>query len=160
MAWTCPDCKRSFGAKGRNHMCAPGLTLAEYFADARPEAEPIFHRINDRFETLDGDLIVDPLAKKILFKNGPTVCILESMTKWVAIGFTLRRRLTSNRLSRKVVDYQGKYYHVLNLTDPDQVDDELLDWLTDAFYRGDPPGDGADPMVPDDIDEDFLGGWD
>lgn len=160
MAWTCPDCRRSFGAKGRSHLCRPGLTLEEFFTTARPEAEPIFRRINDHLETLDGDLIVDPLSKKILFKNGPTVCILESMTKWVAIGFTLHRRLSTTRLSRKVTDYQGKYHHVVNLTDPQQVDDELLDWLTEAFHRGDPPSGGADPMVPDDIDEDFLGDWD
>ena len=141
-------------------MCQPGLTLEEYFTNARPEAEPIFRAINDHLETLDGDLIVDPLSKKILFKNGPTICILESMTKWVALGFTLRRKLNSKRLSRKVTDYQGKYYHVVNLTDPEHVDDEILEWLTEAFYRGEPPDTGADPMVPDDIDADFLGEWD
>jgi hypothetical protein len=85
MAWTCPNCDRRFGAPGQSHMCAPGLTLTEYFAGARPEAEPIFHAINDHLETLDGDLIVDPVNdRKILLKNGPTFAILESMTKWVA----------------------------------------------------------------------------
>ncbi len=160
MAWTCPKCDRSFGAKGTGHMCRPGLTLDEHFATARPEAEPIFNVINRHLETLDGDLIVDPLEKKILFKNGPTIAILDSMTKWVALGFTLRRKVASNRFSRKVTEYQGKYYCVLNLTDAAQVDPEVLDWLTEAFYKGDVPTDGADPMVPDDIDEDFLGGWD
>ncbi len=160
MAWTCPDCKRSFGAKGRNHMCQPGLTLEEHFAAARPEAAPIFEVINAHLETLDGDLIVDPLSKKILFKNGPTIAILESMTKWVALGFTLRRRVVSTRFSRKVIDYQGKFYHVVNLTSAAQVDDELLEWLSEAFHKGDGPSVGADPMVPDDIDDEFLGSFD
>ena len=158
MAWTCPDCDRSFGARGRQHLCAPGLTLEEFFAGARPEAEPIFAVIDAHLQTLDGDLIVDPLAKKILFKTGPTFAILESMTKWVAIGFTLYRRLESGRLSRKVVDDGGKYHHVVNLTSADQVDEELLEWLGEAFHGDDPPASGAgDPLVPDDIDEDFLG---
>lgn len=160
MAWTCPKCKRSFGAKGTGHMCRPGLTLEEFFAGARPEAKPIFDVINDHLETLDGDLIVDPLDKKILFKNGPTIAILDSMTKWVALGFTLRRRAASNRFSRKVTDYGGKFYHVVNLTDPEQVDGEILEWLTEAFYKGDVPQIHGDSMVPDDIDEDFLGEWD
>jgi len=160
MAWTCPECQRSFGAEGLGHMCTPGLTLEEHFASARPEAEPIFTIVNDHLETLEGDLIVDPLSKKILFKNGPTIAILESMTKWVALGFTLRRRVASKRFSRKVVDYQGKFYHVINLTSPDEVDDEVLEWLTEAFYKGDVPSEGVDPMVPDDIDDDFLGGFD
>lgn len=141
-------------------MCQPGITLEEYFASARPEAEPIFEAVNAHLTALDGDLIVDPLSKMIRFKNGPTVCILESKTKWVALGFTLRRRVASKRFSRKVVDYQGKFFHVINLTSPDEVDDEVLEWLTEAFYKGDAPSEGADPMVPDDIDDDFLGGFD
>jgi hypothetical protein len=138
-------------------MCAPGLTLDQFFAAARPEAEPIFQAINAHLVTLDGDLIVDPLAKKILFKNGPTFAILETMTRWVALGLTLRRRLESGRLSRKVVDYGGKYHHVFNLTSVDQVDDELIEWIEEAFYGDDPPGAVGDSLVPDDIDEDFLG---
>lgn len=160
MAWTCPECKRSFGAKGTSHMCKPGLTLDEYFATSRPEAQPIFERINAHLETLDGDLIVDPLAKKLLFKNGPTIAILDSMTKWVALGFTLRRKVASKRFSRKVSEMNGRYYHVMNLTEAEQVDDEVLEWLTEAFYKGDVPEEGSDSMVPDDIDEDFLGEWD
>ena len=141
-------------------MCQPGLTLAEHFAGARPEAKPIFDVVNAHLETLDGDLIVDPLEKKILFKNGPTIAIMDSMTKWVALGFTLRRKVESKRFSRKVSEMNGRYYHVLNLTDPAQVDDEVLGWLTEAFYKGEVPDEGGDSMVPDDIDEDFLGEWD
>ena len=70
----------------------------------------------------------------------------------------MRRKITSKRFSRKVIEYQGKFHHVINLTDADQVDEQLLEWLTEAFYRGDPPS--LDPMVPDDIDEDFLGSFD
>ena len=115
MAWTCPNCDRRFGAPGQSHMCAPGLTLTEYFAGARPEAEPIFHAINDHLETLDGDLIVDPVnARKILFKNGPTFAILDSMTKWVALGVTLTRKLDTQRQSRKVTETGSKYHHVFN----------------------------------------------
>lgn len=158
MAWTCPKCKRAFGTKGTGHMCRPGLTLDEHFATARPEAKPIFDRVHGHLETLDGDLIVDPLEKKILFKNGPTIAVLDSMTKWVALGFPLRRKVASSRFSRKITSFQGKFHHVLNLTDPEQIDDEVLEWLTEAFYKGDVPSEG-DSMVPDDIDADFLGEW-
>ena len=158
MAWTCPNCDRRFGAPGQSHMCAPGLTLEEYFAGARPEAEPIFRVINDHLETLDGDLIVDPVnARKILFKNGPTFAILDSMTKWVALGMNLTRKLDTPRLSRKIAEAGANNYHVFNLTSVEMVDDELLGWLTEAFYRGKPPSADGDDLIPDDIDEDFLG---
>lgn len=138
-------------------MCQPGLSIDEYLSTARPETRPIFERVSQHLAALDGDLIVDPLSSKVLFKNGPVIATLESMTKWVALGFTLRRRLESTRMSRKVTEYQGKYWHVLNLTDADQLDDELLAWLTEAFYRDSaPPSIGGDPMVPDDLDDDYL----
>ena len=78
----------------------------------------------------------------MLFKNGPTFCIVTPMKRWVAVGFSLRRRLDTGRLSRKVSDGGSRFYHVVNIDDPDDVDDELLAWLTEAYNHGDP--DAAD----------------
>ena len=172
VAWTCPDCKRSFGAVGRGHICAPGLTNEEFIDGSPAFVRPVFERVDAHLRSVDevagGDLIVDPLSDKVLFKNGPTFAILEVKTKWVAIGFSLRRRLESGRLSRKVADYGTKFFHVVNATDADVVDDELRDWLTEAYHHGDPDAADAfrgadsvdvmaapsndDPMLPDDID--------
>lgn len=157
--WTCPDCDRDFGAVGRNHMCTPGLTI-DAFLDGAPEfVAPVFRRVHEHLLSIDEEgLIVDPLAKKVLFKNGPTFCILDVKTKWVAIGFTLRRKLESARLSRKTADYGGKFHHVVNVDDPDLIDDEFESWLTEAFHHGverssdDAMASGSDPMIPDDID--------
>ena len=55
------------------------------------------------------------------------------MTKWVAVCFNLDRKLTSDRLSRKVVEHGGRFYHVVNVPDAAQIDELLLDWLTEAW---------------------------
>ena len=159
--WTCPDCRREFGATGQGHMCQPGLTVAE-FLDRSPDfTGPVFEAVHDHLVSVDrehaeGSLIVDPLAGKVLFKNGPTFCILDVKTKWVAVGFSLRRRLDSGRLSRKVVDDGSKCFHVVNVADPVLIDDEFRTWLTEAYLHGGEPAQpasvGSDPMVPDDID--------
>ncbi len=100
-------------------MCAPGMTLEEYFAQAQPWEEPIFEVVEQHLSALAGDdLIIDPITMGIMFKHGPMVCELRSMKKWVALGFVLDRRLSSSRLSRKVIDYQGKFFHVINVDDP------------------------------------------
>lgn len=160
--WTCPDCKRSFGAVGRGHMCSPGLTVEQFLLDAPGFVEPVFRAVNDHLRAVDddhgGDLIVDPVPHKVLFKNGPTFCIVDVKTKWVAVGFSLRRPLETGRLSRKISDSGGRYYHVVNVDDPDLIDDEFRAWLTEAYHHG-AAGKAAarspinlDPMVPDDID--------
>lgn len=176
-AWRCPDCKREFGAVGRGHICTPGLSIEEFLEGSPEFVGPVVERIHEHLVAVDasadGELIIDPLEKKVLLKNGPTFAILDVKTKWLAVGFSLRRKVESDRLSRKVVDYGSKYFHVVNITAADSVDDELCDWLTEAYHHGDPnaadafrdvredaEGSGdvssaassVDPMLPDDID--------
>ena len=47
------------------------------------------------------------------------------MTKWVAVCFNLERKLTHERLARKVVEHSGRHYHVVNVGDADEIDDLL-----------------------------------
>jgi hypothetical protein len=160
--WTCPECDRQFGKTNQGHMCSPGFTLEEYFASAKAWEQPIYEVVANHLTGL-GDVIIDPIAMGIMFKNGPMCCELRAKTKWTALGFSLRRKLESGRLSRKVVDYGGKYFHVINIREPDEIDDEVLGWLTEAWHvaGGTEPAEplaeadgGAlgDGMVPDDLD--------
>jgi len=132
--WTCPNCNRVFGKVHQSHLtCEPALTLDEYFAQARPFEEPIFRAVHDGIGGLDG-LIIDPIGIGILLKNGPMFAELRPKTKWTAVGFSLGRKLETNRLSRKVVDYGKKYFHVINIDDPKQIDDQIIEWLTEAYH--------------------------
>ncbi len=157
-------------------MCNPGLSIEEFLEVSPSFVPPVFERVHDLLVAVDassgGELIVDPLAAKVLFKNGPTFAILDVKTKWVAVGFSLRRKLESGRLSRKVADYGSKFFHAVNVADADLIDDELRGWLTEAYHHGDPDAADAhrddrggdedsdvvsasssdDPMLPDDID--------
>ena len=162
--WTCPDCRREFGRRGQSHMCSPGLGVDEYFASAQPWERPVFDVVAAHLESL-GDVIIDPIAMGILFKNGPTFCHLRAMKRWTALGFRLDRKLVSNRLSRKVAEYGTTFFHVINVDSADEIDDEVLGWLTEAYHVAGgtldtlelppEPGVGSDPMVPDDVDDPF-----
>jgi hypothetical protein len=168
--WTCPDCGREFGAVGRGHICQPGLTMEEFLDSALPVARPVVETIVAHLRAVDHDdlLIVDPVDSAVLLKAGPTFALLRPMKRWVAVGFSLRRKLESSRLSRKVADHGSRYHHVVNIDDAAGVDDELLAWLVEAFLgevpapvaaagaAGDGPAGPGDPMVPDDIDDELL----
>ena len=163
--WTCPRCKRVFGRKNQSHLqCDEALSIDEYFSQAKPWEQPIFEAIEAHFSSKVGDVIVDPLPIGILLKNGPMFAELRAKTKWTAIGFHLPRRLSSARLSRKVIDYGKKHFHVINADSADVVDDELLEWLTEAYHfaggtlatyrdgKADQSVAGSG-MIPDDIDD-------
>ena len=156
--WTCPSCARDFGKPNQPHMCNPGLSIDEYFATAQPWERPIFDVVAGHLQSL-GDVIIDPLQMGVLFKNGPMAVSLRAMKKWTALGFNLRRRLESGRLSRKVVDHNGKFWHIINIDDAAEIGDEILEWLTEAYLvaggaSGTMPKAAGVSMVPDDIDLD------
>ena len=116
-------------------MCAPGMTVEEFFAGSKPWERPIYDVMIDHLNEL-GPVAVDPVQVGIFFKNGPMFAEFRPMKKWVAVTFVLPVKLEHPRLSRKVIPtggQGGKWYHVVNVASADEVDDVLLDWLTEAY---------------------------
>ncbi|MEM7337448.1 MAG: DUF5655 domain-containing protein [Actinomycetota bacterium] len=118
-------------------MCAPGLTIEEFFAQSQPWERPVFDRVRSHLDDL-GPLIVEPVQVGILFKNGPTFAELRPKKKWIALSFMHPVPQASNRFSRKITRVGGtgsRYYHVLNVDDPGQIDEQVNDWLTEAYFE-------------------------
>ena len=132
MAWICPECGRSFRRAGQSHDCAPALELEEYFATGPSWERPIFETVLAHLETL-GPMIVEPVSVGIFIKSNGSFVELRPKTKWVTLSFALARHLQSPRISRKPIASGRKIFHFVNLTSPDQVDDELRGWLTESF---------------------------
>lgn len=114
------------------------MTLEEYLATGPPHERPVFDAVWAHLSTLVDDegngVHLEPVSVGVFFKRSTTFAQLRPMTRWVALWFGLRRRLTTDRLSRKVVVSGSRFHHVVNLADPSQVDDELRGWLTEAFF--------------------------
>ena len=134
--WTCPECCRPFGRAKQTHMCAPGLTLDEFFADSHERERPIFDAVRSHLDEL-GPFDLDPVQVGILFKNGPVFAELRPKKRSMALSFMLPIKLDSPRLSRKVLEAgnQGnKFYHVINIEQAAEIDDQIRDWLTEAYF--------------------------
>ena len=114
------------------------MDLDEYFSTGPERERPIFEAVWEHLSTLvsdDGDEVyIEPVSVGIFFKGRRTFAQLRPMTKWVALSFNLDRRLDSRRLSRKVMAHGGRFAHVVNIAEPTQVDDQIRDWLTEAFF--------------------------
>jgi len=135
--WTCPECDRRFGRTNQGHECAPALSLDEYFETGPDFERPIFEAVCEHLATvtdLDGDdLWIEPVSVGIFVKRKSTFLSLRTMTKWIAVCFFLDRKLKHGRLSRKVQEHNGRFYHVVNVKSPAEVDGQLCDWLTEAW---------------------------
>ncbi len=134
--WTCPDCDRRFGRTNQGHDCAPALSLDEYFSTGPPWERPVYDAVQAHLDTIQGDPpYVEPVSVGLFCKHGSrTFLQLRPMTKWVAIGFVLHRKIDHPRLARKVVGEGTRWYHVVNVRDPDEVDGQLRGWITEAYH--------------------------
>jgi hypothetical protein len=130
--WTCPECGRLFGRAGQSHDCAPGLSVEEYFATGPPHECPIFDAVMAHVRTL-GPVHADVVSVGIFLKNPRKFAELRPKDRWVAISFPLRRRAHHRTITRKVVEYGPRFWHVANVHGPDEVDEDLLGLLTEAY---------------------------
>ena len=131
--WICPSCQRRFGRSNQGHECAPALSVDEYFETGPDFERPIFERVLGHLQRSDPDVWFEPVSVGIFFKRRTNFVQLRTKTKWVAVCFNLDRKLSTDRLSRKVVDHGSRHYHVVNIASVDQIDDTLLGWLTEAW---------------------------
>ena len=109
------------------------MTLEEYFSTGPPFERPVFDAVIDHLATV-GPVYVEPVSVGIFLKRSLTFAQLRPMTRWVAVSFTLHRTVSSARIARKVIDTGRSRYHVVNVRGPDEVDDVLCDWLTEAYF--------------------------
>ena len=132
MPWTCPECGRQFRRTRQSHECAPAMTLDEYFATGPPHERPVFDAVMAHLATL-GPVHVEPVSVGIFIKRDGSFMELRPMERWVAMSFSLRRRAQHRTIVRKVMPYHGRYYHVANVTGPEDLDHALLDLITEAW---------------------------
>lgn len=132
-AWTCPKCDRRFGRRNQSHECAPAMTLDDYFAaDGPPFERPVFEAVYAHLASL-GPLHLEPVSVGLFFKRSRTFVELRPMTRWMKLSFILSHRVDDPRISRALSVSGSRVYHETRLRGPDDVDEQVRGWLTDAY---------------------------
>jgi hypothetical protein len=108
------------------------MPLEEYLRSGPPFERPIVEAVLEHLRTV-GEVHVEPLSVGVFLKRAQTFAQLRPMTRWVALHFALPRPVTHARIVRKPIPSSGRYHHVANVRSRDDLDDELLGWLTEAF---------------------------
>jgi hypothetical protein len=110
------------------------MSLDEYFATGPEYERPIFDAVMGHLDTV-GPVHVEPVAVGIFLKRAQCFAQLRPMTRWVALSFRLPRHVRSPRIARKVEHTGSTYHHVVNLRGPEDVDDEVREWLTESYVN-------------------------
>jgi hypothetical protein len=130
--WVCPSCGRQFGRVKQSHECAPAMTVEEYFSTGPPHERPIFEAVMAHLATV-GPVYVEPVSVGIFLKRSRTFTELRPMQKWVAMSFSLSHPVQHRTITKKVMLYSGRYYHIANVREPSDLDDDLKGMLTEAY---------------------------
>jgi hypothetical protein len=110
------------------------MSLEEYFSTGPEHERPICEAVISHVRSL-GPVHVEPVSVGILLKRAQTFAQLRPRDRWVALSFSLPRKVEHERITRKVVQYHGRYYHVANLRSAGDLDDRLRGWLAEAYLN-------------------------
>lgn len=135
--WICPNCERPFGRVGQSHMCMPTMSADDYFADREPEDREIFVEVEAALDAC-GPVEIEFVSVGVLFKTTRTIVELRPRRRGMAVSILLPEEVGSSRVTKRAkVGQRGVAVSIL-LTSPDDVDDELIGWLQDAFDAAEP----------------------
>jgi hypothetical protein len=108
------------------------MTLEEYFSTGPSFERPVFDAVMAHLRTL-GEPFLEPVSVGVFVKrDGVGVLQLRPMTKWVALCLFMPRTVRDRRISRKPIE-AGRAVHVVNVRGPDDVDDVVREWITEAW---------------------------
>jgi hypothetical protein len=113
------------------------MTLTDYFSTGPAIERPIFDAVMAHLDTL-GPVHVEPVSVGIFLKSPRKFAELRPMQRWVALSFSLPRTVDHPLITRKVLAYGNRRYHVVNLRGPDDLDDDIRGWLTEAYFDSAP----------------------
>jgi hypothetical protein len=110
------------------------MTVEEYFATGPERERPIFDAVMEHLGTL-GPVHVEPVSVGIFLKRAQSFAQLRPKQRWVALSFSLPRTVRHPLINRKPIPHGGRYFHVVDLAGPDDLDDEIRSWLTEAYLE-------------------------
>jgi Domain of unknown function (DUF5655) len=110
------------------------MSVTDYFSTGPSHERPIFDAVMAHLANV-GPVHVEPVSVGIFLKRSRTFAELRPMRDWVALSFTLSRTVRHRTITRKVIAYGSGFFHIANLRSPADFDDDLRDWLTEAYLR-------------------------
>lgn len=130
--WVCGSCGRHFARNRQSHECSPAMSIEEYFTTGPPHERPVFDAVYQFLSTL-GPVHVEPVSVGIFIKKNGSFVELRPKTRWVALSFSLPRRIDSAKIARKPIDTGSRVFHVVNLRTPADLDGDVKAWLAESY---------------------------
>lgn len=132
--WICPNCGHRFVNTNQWHSCRR-YSVDETFAGSEPRVRELFERLRALIESI-GPVHVQAYRDKIAFLVRVRFAGAMPKKKWLDVGFWLPRRVEHERLFKVETLTPTDHVHLLRLTEPTHLDEQLESWLREAYAVG------------------------
>jgi hypothetical protein len=132
--WACPQCNRRFANQNQSHACAR-YTLAEHLEGKSPDVLALYFHLEAAVQGL-GPVIVNPEKTRIAFQVRMSFAAVTLKRQWIDGHVVLARRLESPRFRRIETISPRKHVHSFRLTCVEEIDQEFIAWLQEAYLVG------------------------
>jgi hypothetical protein len=132
--WRCPRCGRQFANRNQSHACGR-YRLADHFLKRDPEVVAAFRALVAAARR-NGPVKVLPEKTRIAFQVRMSFAAFTLKRHWLSGHVVLARRRESPRFSRIWVASPRNQVHEFTLRSASEVDDEVTDWLREAYAVG------------------------
>lgn len=130
--WTCPQCDREFGRTGQGHTCVPGITVETLLARHPGWVTEVYAAVRARLEPL-GPFHEDAVDVGVFLKSDRSFAELRPLVRSARLWLYLPYPVEDPRVVRALPLGAERHAIVVALTEPAQVDDQVGEWLTQAY---------------------------
>jgi Domain of unknown function (DUF5655) len=130
--WVCPNCEREFASANQAHVCVPGITLDQLLARHPRWVREIYDAVIAHLRTI-GPVHEDAVNVGVFLKSDRKIAEFRPRVRSVLLSLYLPYELNDPRFTRTLPVAADRIVHMINLTNVDQVDDQLREWLSEAY---------------------------
>ncbi len=129
--WKCPKCNREFKNRNQDHSCGE-YTLNSLF-EKYPEVFHLFEKIRDLVIKF-GDIKITPVKNAVMFSVQTNFLVLKPHRSYLVVEFTSVRSHNEFPVEKCMKISKSKYAHILKIDSPENIDEQLTNWLFEAYY--------------------------
>lgn len=131
--WTCPKCKRQFERKGQTHSCK-SFPIEQHFLE-RENSKALYEKLRRAIKQRSGNLKIESLECCIHFVSTFTFAAVKIFKSKIRVDFALSSNIKSKRITRSVKMSANRYLCYVDITNENEIDDELLDLIQAAHEK-------------------------
>ena len=133
--WTCPKCDREFVNRNMPHSCGQ-YSVKQFLADKSQFAISLYEHFSALIDDC-GPVKVAPAKTRIGFQVRMIFAAVNKLDdKGLEAHVVLTRRLRSSRFRRIEMMTPKCYVHHFRLESQTEMDDEVKEWLREAYRVG------------------------